>query len=215
MPPEQPPAPEPWIAAEAGGEERKFAPATGRNRDAIATALSRVLPEKGLVLELASGSGEHAVHFASLFPQLQWQPSDADPQALASIEAWRRHAGLANVLSPLAVDAASLPWPIETADAVLCINMVHISPWSSTEGLMEGARRLLSHGPLCLYGPFKQAGVETAPSNLAFDASLRMRNPEWGLRALEDVIALARRHGFGRETIMPMPANNLFVAFTA
>jgi hypothetical protein len=211
--PREPVAPRPWLASEAEGQERKFAPAVSRNRDAIASVLGGLLPVDGLVLEIASGSGEHAVHFASLFPQLAWQPSDPDPHALASIEAWRNHAGPANLLAPLDLDAAAPVWPIKAADAVLCINMIHISPWASTSGLIAGAGRLLKSGqPLFLYGPFEQAGVETAASNIAFDQSLKARNPEWGLRRIEDVIALARQHGFGRQEIIPMPANNLFVA---
>jgi len=206
----------PWLASEAGGEARKHAPATQRNRDVIASVLRDRLPRSGLVLELASGSGEHAIHFASLFPQLTWQPSDPDPQALASIESWRNHAGLANVLPPLQIDATSPEWPVKAADAVLCINMIHISPWSATQGLIAGAQRLLKSGkPLYLYGPFYQAGVAAAPSNAAFDASLRQQNPDWGLRAVEDVIALARHHGFGRHQIVGMPANNLSVIFYA
>jgi hypothetical protein len=213
MPSDPTPAPKPWLASEAEGQARKIAPAVQRNRDAIASVLNDVLPNRGLVLELASGSGEHAVHFATLFPQIDWQPSDTEPHALASIEAWRQHAGRANMLPALAVDAAAPSWPISAADAVLCINMIHISPWSSTEGLIAGAGRLLKSGqPLLLYGPFLQAGVETAPSNLAFDSSLRARNPQWGVRAVEDVIALAHQHGFMRERIITMPAHNLFVA---
>lgn len=208
----EPPTPKPWLASEAGGQGRKFAPATQRNRDAIASALQEFLPSEGLVLELASGSGEHAVHFASLFPHLTWQPSDPDPDALKSIEAWRQHAGLANVLAPLDIDASAPEWAIRSVDAVLCINMVHISPWSATEGMIRGCRQALKPGhPLFLYGPFEQAGVETVPSNVAFDASLRARNPEWGLRRIDDVIALARSHGFSGEQIISMPANNLFV----
>lgn len=203
----------PWLVSEAEGEGRKFAPAVQRNREAIAAVLDDRLPRDGLVLELASGSGEHATYFAGLFPHLTWQPSDSDPHALSSIGAWREHAGLPNLLAPLSIDAAALPWPIDRADAVLCINMIHISPWSSTEGLIAGSRRLLKPGqPLFIYGPFLQEGVQTAPSNVAFDTSLRGWNPEWGLRRIDDVIALARGCGFTREQIMPMPANNLFVA---
>jgi hypothetical protein len=206
-------ASQPWLASEAEGEGRKFAPATQRNREAIAGVLSDLLPPDGLVLELASGSGEHAVYFAGLFPHLIWQPSDPDPDALTSIQAWREHAGLSNVLAPLNIDTTAPTWPIRSADAVLCINMIHISPWSSTEGMIAGSRQLLGPGqPLLLYGPFEQAGVETAPSNIAFDASLRERNPQWGLRRIEDVIALSRNYGFSREHVVPMPANNLFVA---
>lgn len=211
-----PPAAEPWLASEAGGGPRKQSPSVQRNRDVIASVLRDVLPRDGLVLEVASGSGEHVVHFASLFPRLTWQPSDPDPHALASIEAWRSHAGFANVLPPLQIDAAAPEWPLKEADAVLCINMTHISPWSATQGVIAGAQRLLEPGqPLYFYGPFKQAGVAFAPSNAAFDASLRERNPDWGLRAVEDVIALARQHGFGRHRIVGMPANNLSVVFRA
>jgi hypothetical protein len=207
---------QPWLVCEAEGEGRKFAPAVQRNREAIAAVLADLLPPEGAVLELASGSGEHAVHFAGLFPHLTWQPSDPDSHALSSIEAWRAHSGLPNLLAPLTVDAASSEWSIDAAAAVLCINMVHISPWSATVGLIAGSSRLLGPGqPLFLYGPFEREGVETAPSNLAFDASLRKRNPDWGLRRIEDVIALARSHGFGRENIVPMPANNLFIALYA
>lgn len=208
--------PEPWVASQAGPEVRKHAPATQRNRDAIAAVLRDVLPDQGLVLELASGSGEHAIHFASVFPRSTWQPSDADAAALASIEAWRTDTGLTNVLPPLRIDAEAAAWPIGHADAVLCINMIHISPWAATEGLLAGARRVLERGsPLYLYGPFLQANVPLAPSNAAFDASLRERNPEWGLRQVEDVIALAREHGFILDRIVPMPANNLSVVLRA
>ena len=206
------PAHEPVLRSEAGEDARKHAPATQRNRDVIASVLINVLPRDGLVLELASGSGEHAVHFASLFPGLTWQPSDPDPRALASIEAWRSRAGLPNLLQPLRIDAAAPEWPIKAADALVCINMTHISPWSATEGLIAGAQRLLKPGQLLyLYGPFKRAGMAVAPSNAAFDASLRERNPAWGLRVAEDVIALARRHGFGRYETVDMPANNLSI----
>lgn len=209
--------PQPWIAAQDGGHDiRKYAPATRRNRDAIAAVLRDVLPDRGLVLELASGSGEHAIHFASVFPGLTWQPSDADEAALASIEAWRAEAGLANVLPPLHIDATAVEWPIGAADALLCINMIHISPWAATGGLLAGARRTLKPGsPLYLYGPFLQADVPLAPSNAAFDASLRERNPEWGLRQVEDVIALAQEHGFTFDRIVSMPANNLSVVLRA
>jgi hypothetical protein len=197
-------------------ELRLHAPATQRNRDAIASVLRDVLPPEGLVLELASGSGEHAMHFASLFARLTWQPSDPDADALASIAAWRSQAGLANLLPPLRIDASAPDWRIEKADAVLCINMIHISPWAATQGLMAGAQRLLKPGqPLFLYGPFTQNEVRTAPSNAAFDASLRERNPAWGLRAVEDVIALARQHGFDLDQRVAMPANNLSVVFRA
>lgn len=209
-------APTPWNPADGGGEAKRHAPATLRNRDAIAAVLRETLPETGLVLEVASGSGEHVVHFAQVFPMLDWQPSDPEPAALASIDAWRAEAGLANVRPSLMLDAAVSEWPIARADAILCINMVHISPWAATEGLMAGTARLLPSGaPLYLYGPYIRADVPTAESNLAFDASLRARNPAWGLRALEDVIALAAAYGLEFERLIEMPANNLSVIFRA
>src|ERR1700754_3193459 len=208
--------PEPWVVSDTGPAVRKHAPATLRNRDAIASVLREVLPGEGLVLELASGSGEHVVHFASLFPGLTWQPSDPDASALASIEAWRAAGGVPSVLPPPRLDAEASTWPIDSAAAMLCINMIHISPWAATVGLIAGVRRTLAEGgPLYLYGPFLQEGVDLAPSNAAFDASLRERNPAWGLRALEDVIALATSQGFVLDRIVPMPANNLSVVFRA
>lgn len=194
------------------GEDRRSAPHVARNADPIAQVLRTVLPERGLVLEIASGTGEHALHFARAFPRLLWQPSDPEPASLRSIEAWRAEAGAFNLLPPVSLDARAAEWPVAAADAILCINMVHISPWSATTGLMRGAGRLLAAGaPLFLYGPYRQAGVETAPSNEAFDESLKARNPEWGLRDLEAVTAEAARHGFVLEKAVPMPANNLSV----
>jgi hypothetical protein len=195
---------------------KQHAPATLRNRQPILEVLREVLPPRGTVLEIASGSGEHAVFFAGEFPRLRWQPTDADPGALESIEAWRAEAGRGNVLPPLGLDVQREPWPAgaEGADAMVCINMVHISPWQATEALMRGAGRVLKDdAPLVLYGPFLVPGVETAPSNLAFDASLRGRNPEWGLRDLEVVTAEAARHGLRRERVVQLPSNNLSVVF--
>ena len=164
--------PTPWIVGEDKGDVRKHAPATVRNRDAIAGALAEILPPAGCVLEIASGSGEHCAHFAQAFPALTWQPSDPDETALASIAAWT--AGLGNVRSPLRIDAAADDWPIDAVDAVLCINMVHISPWEATLGLLAGsARRLDRESALVLYGPYRRSDVPTAPSNEAFDASLK------------------------------------------
>jgi hypothetical protein len=189
-------------------------PATARNRDPIAAVLKEVLPESGLVLEVASGAGEHAVHFARLFPSLEWQPSDPSGEALASIEAHAADAGLPNLRAPLMLDAAGDTWPVDRADALLCINMVHISPWSACVGLMRGAGRLLDAGaPLILYGPYRRAGVETAASNEAFDASLKARNPEWGLRDLEEVAAEAERNRLALQRVVEMPANNLTLVF--
>ncbi|MBI3701121.1 MAG: DUF938 domain-containing protein [Afipia sp.] len=189
-------------------------PATERNRDAILDVLRDALPKSGMVLEIASGSGEHAMHFAKAFPNLVFQPTDPEDAALKSIAAWTAETGLTNILPPLRLDAASDAWPVTSADAVLCINMIHIAPWSATEGLMRGASRILKSGaPLYLYGPYRQAGVTTVPSNEAFDASLKSRNAEWGLRNLEDVAALAERTGFSAPDVTPMPANNLSVVF--
>jgi SAM-dependent methyltransferase len=193
-------------------ETRRISPAAARNAPPIADVLRAILPKRGLVLEIASGSGEHALHFARAFPGLLFQPSDPEPAALRSIDAWRAEAGLFNLLPALALDVRAVEWPLAAADAILCINMIHISPWAATAGLMRGAARLLPSGaPLYLYGPYRQAGVETAPSNEAFDESLRSRNPDWGLRQLEDVIAEAQANGFAQDRIVPMPANNLSV----
>ncbi|WP_404334273.1 DUF938 domain-containing protein [Sphingomonas sp. MMS12-HWE2-04] len=186
------------------------APATARNRDPIATVLAEVLPDSGLVLEVASGTGEHCAWFAERFPGVEWQPSDPDPEARDSIASWC--ADLANVRAPIALDAAGPDWPMAQADAVLCINMVHISPWEATLGLMTGAARLLAPGAaLVLYGPYRRHGVATAESNEAFDVSLKQRNPAWGLRQVEDVTAAAR--GFVLERLVEMPANNLTLVF--
>jgi SAM-dependent methyltransferase len=185
-----------------------------RNSEPIVEVLRSVLPERGLVLEVGSGTGEHAVHFATAFPKLLFQPSDPEPAALRSIEAWRAGAGLFNLLPPIPLDARAADWPLGTADAILCINMVHISPWAATAGLMRGAGRLLAEGALLyLYGPYRQQGVETAPSNVAFDESLRARNPDWGVRDLEPVSAEAERNGLALERVVPMPANNLSLIF--
>jgi SAM-dependent methyltransferase len=167
-----------------------------------------------LVLEVASGSGEHAVHFAQAFPYLEFQPSDPDADARASIDAWVASLGLANVRPAIALDAATDMWPIATADAVLCINMIHIAPWQAAVGLMRGAAKVLADGGvLYLYGPFRRGGAHTAPSNDAFDRSLRAQNPEWGVRDLEAVTALGSDHGFAPPIIEAMPANNLSLVF--
>jgi hypothetical protein len=203
-----------WIPGEADGEaQKRHAPATLRNRDAILAVLREALPSSGLVLEVASGSGEHAVHFAAGLPALDWQPSDPDPAALASIEAWRAEVDLPNLRAPMLLDAAA-DWPIERADAILCINMTHISPWHATVGLFtQGARILPKDAPLILYGPYFQADVAPAPSNVAFDASLRARDPRWGIRVLEDVATLATAEGFALDRVQAMPANNLSLLF--
>jgi hypothetical protein len=192
---------------------KRYAPATERNREGIADVLRDILPEQGTVLEVASGTGEHAVHFARAFPHLMWQPSDYDAAGLASIVAWSAEAALPNILPPVQIDATAPIWPTVAADAILCINMVHISPWAATIGLFRGSADILPQGaPLYLYGPYRQRGVETAPSNEDFDVSLKSRNPEWGLRYVEDVVAAAA-DGFTLETMIQMPANNLSLVF--
>ena len=190
------------------------APAAQRNMEPIAAVLDDVLPERGLVLEIASGTGEHAVAFAARFPSLEWQPTDADSESVEWIRRRVEETGLANVRDPLLVDAASDRWEVAEADALLCINMVHISPWAATLGMLQGAARLLSKGaPLVLYGPYRQVGVETAASNEAFDASLRARNPEWGLRQVDEVSSAAAVVGLELGRIVNMPANNLTLVF--
>ena len=192
--------------------QRRSAPAATRNREPIADVLSEWLPASGLVLEIASGTGEHAVHFAERFPRLDWQPSDIHPDALSSIRAWRESAALRNLREPIVLDAASSDWPIDEADAVLSINMVHISPWTSALGLVAGAARILPPGgALILYGPWLKDDIATAPSNVAFDRDLRSRDPEWGLRRVEDLAAAAASRGFELEQTRAMPANNLML----
>ncbi|NJS13501.1 MAG: DUF938 domain-containing protein [Sphingopyxis sp.] len=204
----------PWVPGEAGAEAKRHAPATLRNRGAIAAVLAEELPVTGLVLEIASGSGEHVVHFAAHFPKLDWQPSDPDPAALTSTKAWRDEAALGNVRAPVMLDAAAKLWPVGQADALLCINMVHISPWAATLGLMAGAGRLLSAGaPLILYGPFIEDDVPTAPSNIDFDASLRARYADWGLRNVRDVSAAAAGRGLTMTRRAEMPANNIMLVY--
>jgi SAM-dependent methyltransferase len=196
-------------------DARQYAPSAARNRDPILDVLRDRLPEGGVVLEVASGSGEHTVHFAQAFPGLVFQPSDPDPQARASIDAWVAAAGLPNIRPAIALDATAQSWPIDAADAVLCINMIHIAPWEAAAGLVSGASALLPPGGLLfLYGPYRRDGRHTAPSNAAFDRSLRERNPAWGIRDLEAVAELAAAHGFGPPAIEQMPANNLSLIFS-
>ena len=195
-------------------DARRYAPSVARNKDAIAAVLARYLPSSGLVLEIASGSGEHAVHFASSFPALVFQPTDPSEEARASIAAWRQEAALPNMRAPLALDVTAAPWPINYADAVTCINMIHIAPWEATLGLVAGAARIIPPGGLLfLYGPYKRAGQHTAPSNADFDASLRERDARWGVRDLETVAAEATAMGFAAPMIEAMPANNLSLIF--
>ena len=193
---------------------KRHAPATARNSEPIAEVLKQELPAEGTVLEIASGSGEHAVFMARRFPQISWQPSDPDLDALASIGEWAREAGLANLRPPLQIDATAEVRPVSNVEAMFCANMVHISPWSATEGLFEGAARVLETGsPLILYGPYFEEDVEPAPSNLAFDESLRSRNADWGIRQVSMLDKVARRIGFNRTARYEMPANNLTLVF--
>ena len=193
----------------------RTSPSTARNRDPILLVLRPRLQREGLVLEIAAGAGEHAAYLAAALPGLRWQPTDPDPEALASIAAWRDHLALPNLLAPLRLDAADPDgWPVDRADAIVNINMIHISPWTATQGLMTGAGRLLPPGGLLyLYGPYIESGVDTAPSNLAFDDSLRARNPEWGIRRLDEVVALAKGQGLSLAERIAMPANNLSLVF--
>ena len=189
-------------------------PAVARNTAPIGDVLADWLPESGLVLEIASGSGEHALAFARRFLKIDWQPSDPDPDARASIEEWRAAEGPANLLPPIALDVCDAVWPIRRADAVVAINMVHISPWGASIGLIDGAGRVLGEdGVLILYGPWIVEGIETEPSNRAFDADLRRRNPAWGLRRVNDFAAEAELRGFHLAGERRMPANNYMLRF--
>jgi hypothetical protein len=197
---------------------RLSSPAAQRNRGPILEVLRRVLPSSGRVLEVASGSGEHVVFFARALPDLVWQPSDPDPASLDSIRAWTAHAKPSNVLPPLVLDVTRARWAysIDAVDAVVCINMIHIAPWEACLGLLYGCeQRLPPGGPLVLYGPFMRGGMHTAPSNAAFDASLRRQDPSWGVRDLDDVVREAALRGFVLEDVVEMPADNLTVVLRA
>ena len=195
------------------GDHRQYAPATERNREPLLAVLQQELSAAHRVLEGASGTGQHAVFFARALPHLTWQPTDTDPEALASIEAWRQAEALPNVLPAQALDVLQQPWPLAGPyDTLVCINMVHISPWEATQALLRGAARVLAPGGrLLLYGPYLVEGRPTAPSNLVFDASLRARDTRWGVRALEAVCAEGAAHGLTRERVVDMPSNNLTV----
>ncbi len=193
---------------------KRIAPAAQRNCQPIAEVLQHHLPETGCVLETASGTGQHCTYFARRFPKLVWQPSDLEPRSLASIQAWRDESGLDNFLTPLALDVTAPSWPVEQVTAVININMIHISPWSACAGLMRGAGAyLVPGGLLFLYGPYRVRGQPTAPSNEAFDASLRASSPDWGLRHVDEVEDEARTRGLVLRTTCPMPANNLSLVF--
>ncbi len=193
---------------------RRHAPATERNRDPILAVLRRVLADDARVLEIASGTGQHAVHFAAAMPGVRWQPSDADSENLPSISAWIEHTSVANVELPIALDVTAPNWPVGSVDAIFCANMIHIAPWEACVGLVRGAgRHVRVGGHLLLYGPFRIAGGHTAESNAAFDASLRARDPTWGVRDLETVSELCRASGLDLVERVPMPANNQTVVF--
>lgn len=195
-------------------DPRRSSPSVQRNRDPILGILRRVLPPHGLVLEIASGSGEHVLHFARELSGLEWQPSDPSAEARASIAAWIASDGLPNMRAPIDLDAVSAKWPVAQVDAILAINMVHISPWAATVGLMAQAGRMLPVGGVVyLYGPYRQDGVPFAESNAAFDADLRRRDPAWGIRAVEDVAAEAAANGLALDEVAAMPANNLSLVF--
>jgi SAM-dependent methyltransferase len=190
------------------------AAATERNREPILEVLRRVLPPAGLVLEIASGTGQHVAFFARALPALRWQPSDPDPRHRDSVRAWTAAAAADNVAAPLDLDVERWPWPLERADAILNINMIHIAPWSAAAALIEGAARVLPpSGVLFFYGPFKQGGQHTAESNQRFDERLRGEDPRWGVRDADDVAALAAAAGFAPPEIVAMPANNLSLVF--
>lgn len=193
---------------------RQHSPSAERNREPILAVLRATLPASGRVLEIASGTGQHAIWFARAMPGLDWQPSDADADARDSIAAWTAHEGLANVRAPLALDVHQPDWGVDTLDAVVCINMIHISPWSAAQALFAGAsRRLVDGGVLYLYGPYKRGGAHTSPSNDAFDQQLRNRDPEWGVRDMEAVVALGASVGLVCDEPIAMPANNFSLVF--
>jgi hypothetical protein len=197
------------------GAGKLVSEAADRNREPILAVLRRVLPPRGNVLEIASGSGQHAVHFARHLPALTWQPSDVDPRAVDSIRAWAAEAALPNLLPPVWLDVRTESWPVDRAAAILSINLLHISEWSCCEALFRGASRTVAaDGIVFLYGPYRMRDRPTAPSNERFDESLRQRNPDWGLRWLEDVGEVAQRFGFGIDERVEMPANNVSVVLS-
>lgn len=189
-------------------------PATRRNQDAILDVLRRVLPWRGRVLEIGSGSGQHVVHFAAELPRLHFVPSDLEAVHRDSVAAWTAHLGLDNVETPLAIDASTDRWGVDRTDAIYCANVIHIAPWEVCLGLMAGAAARVGEGaPVILYGPFKRDGRHTAPSNEAFDHSLRSRDPRWGVRDLSEVTEVASSHGLELDEVVEMPANNLTVVW--
>ena len=196
-------------------DPRRSSPAAARNRQPILEVLQRVLPPRGRALEIASGTGEHAAHFAAGLPGWTWQPTELEDEALASIEAWRAFAGAGNLLPPRRLDVTAASWPdVGELDAIFCANMIHIAPWPACVALMRGAgRHLAPRGLLLLYGPYLTDDAPNAPGNLAFDADLRARNGTWGVRSLVEVVAEAARAGLALRERVPMPANNLTLVF--
>lgn len=205
------------MTGDADDTAKRHAPATLRNRGPIRDALAKLLAPGARVLEIAAGTGEHAVFFAHAFPEMTWQPTDADPESLASIAAYAAEADLPNLRRPELLDARALPWPRLADgpfDAVVSINMIHIAPWAACEGLMAGAAAVVRDGgSLVLYGPFRIDGRHTAPSNVAFEESLQAMDPRFGVRDVAEVAAVAAAHGFGRPLRLAMPANNFILAF--
>jgi len=199
----------------ANAMAKGFAPAAERNRQPILDVLRRVLPPAGLVLEVASGTGQHVLFFSEHLPALQWQPTDTSSDALRSIGAWVDEAARENLLPPLELDVRWPDWPVTTADALMCINMIHISPWETTDALFRGASELLTGGShLITYGPYRLHGAHTAPSNAAFDESLRSRNARWGIRDIDELTELGSRTGFTLQERVDMPANNMTLVWT-
>jgi hypothetical protein len=202
----------PWPIGEDRGGGKRFAQSAERNRGPILEVLRRVLPMTGLALELASGTGQHVTHFAGALPSLEWQPTDIDPELRRSVECWIRDEGLPNIRPPIALNVHDKPWPLEHADAIVCINMIHVAPWETTLALFEGAR-CIGAATIFLYGPYRRFGAHTAPSNARFDASLKANDPTWGVRDLEAVEEVARKNGFALREVVAMPANNFSVVF--
>ena len=195
---------------------RLMSPSAERNKGPILTVLERILPTTGVVLEIASGTGQHVVHFARRLRALTWQPTDVETECLRSISAWLAVEGLTNVRPPIELDVVTLPWPIEDVDAIVCVNLIHIAPWAAVRALFAGARaRLRGAGLVYLYGPYLVQGGHTAPSNAAFDRALRAQNPAWGVRDVADVTRVANAEGFDLSETMEMPANNLSMVFRA
>jgi SAM-dependent methyltransferase len=199
---------------DASEDGRLTSPSAARNKEPIATVLSQVLPRSGLVLEVGSGTGEHAVHFARVMPHLAWQATEQDEECLRSICAWVATETQANLRQPLYLDVIDAQWPIEAADAIICINMIHIAPWTATQGLLRGSSRILPPaGLLCLYGPYRVGGKHSSASNRAFDAQLRAIKAEWGVRDLDAVSNEARAFNIELERTFELPANNLIAIF--